>query len=307
LRFAGAADFQSVPMLRGRITRLAGKDADTISPPADLAWVLRGDRGITWSAEPPEGADILAGSWWPKDYRGEPLISLDAETAEGFGLKIGDEVAINVLGREITGKIANLRRIDWSSLSINFVMVFSPGLLEAAPQTRIATLRVPTQSEGEVLDQITKEFPNVSAIRVKDALASVGEVLAKIGTALRLTALGTLGAGVLVLAGAIATGNERRGYESVLLKMLGGTRWDVLSGYIWEYALLAFASALLAIILGAIGAFAFLKLTLETSLGIDWMALALAVCGAVALASVIGFMGSWRALGQRPARFLRNE
>jgi putative ABC transport system permease protein len=140
-----ATAYQSVPMLRGRIVRMAGADADTITPPPELAWVLRGDRGITWSARPPEGAEVVEGEWWPADYEGEPLISLDEETAQGFGLSIGDAITVNVLGREITGKIANLRRIDWSSLSINFVMVFSPGLMESAPQTSIATVRVPAE------------------------------------------------------------------------------------------------------------------------------------------------------------------
>ncbi len=303
----GASEYQSVPMLRGRITRLGSIEADKITPPAELAWVLRGDRGITWSARPPAGAEIVAGEWWPEDYQGPPLISLDAETAEGFGLDLGDTITINVLGREITGTIANLRRIDWSSLSINFVMVFSPGMLEQAPQTSIATLRVPAEGEPAMLDRVTAEFPNISALRVSDALAAIGEIMTKIATAMRLSALATLAAGMLVLAGAIATGNERRHYEAVLLKMLGGTRADVLFGYLWEYTLLAAISAFLALGLGALGAGLFLSLVLESSLSVDPIPVAMVVMLALTLALGIGFLGSWRVLGARAASYLRNE
>jgi putative ABC transport system permease protein len=303
----GAHDFERVPMLRGRITRINGVPVEKITPPKDYEWVLRGDRGLTWSADPPPGAEIVAGKWWPKDYRGDPLISLDSGTAEGFGLKLGDTITINLLGREVTGTIANLRAVDWSSLSINFVMVFSPGLMQSAPQTNIATVRVPTDEEGGLMNRVAEKYPNISAIRVKDALATALELLAQVGGAIRGTALATLGAGILVLAGAVAAGREKRIYEAVLLKMLGGRRRDIALGYVWEFALLALVSAALAILLGTLGAWLFLKLRLETELAIAPAALAGVLALALGLALVLGFWGSWRALGARAAPYLRNE
>jgi putative ABC transport system permease protein len=303
----GAHDFERVPMLRGRITRLNDVPVEKITPPKDHEWVLRGDRGLTWSADPPPDAAIVEGRWWPKGYKGDPLISLDQGTAEAFGLKLGDTITINLLGREVTGRIANLRAVDWSSLSINFVMVFSPGLMESAPQTNIATVRVPTDEEGGLMNRVAAQYPNISAIRVKDALATALDLLAQVGAAIRGTALATLGAGILVLAGAVAAGREKRIYEAVLLKMLGGRRRDIAFGYLWEFSLLAIVSAALAILLGSFGAWLFLHLKLDTTLEVAPGVVAGVLALALVLALVLGFWGSWRALGAKAAPFLRNE
>ncbi|MGH6892578.1 MAG: ABC transporter permease [Dongiaceae bacterium] len=303
----GANHFERVPMLRGRIVRMNDVPVEKIAPPKEYEWVLRGDRGLTWSAAPPPGAEIVEGAWWPKDYKGDPLISLDRGTADGFGLKLGDSITVNLLGREVTGRIANLRAVDWSSLSINFVMVFSPGLMESAPQTNIATVRVPAEEEGDLMNRVAAKYPNISAIRVKDALATALDLLTQVGGAIRGTALATLGAGILVLAGAVAAGREKRIYEAVLLKMLGGRRRDIALGYVWEFSLLALVSAVLAILLGTFGAWLFLKLKLETDLVVAPALLVGILALALALALVLGFWGSWRALGAKAAPFLRNE
>jgi len=280
---------------------------EQITPPKDHEWVLRGDRGLTWSAVPPEGADIVEGQWWPKDYTGDPLISLDQGTAQAFNLKLGDTITVNLLGREVTGRIVNLRAVDWSSFSINFVMVFSPGLMESAPQTSIATVRVPTEEEGGLMNRVAAKYPNISAIRVKDALATALDLLTQVGSAIRGTALATLGAGILVVAGAVAAGREKRIYEAVLLKMLGGRRRDIAFGYVWEFSLLALVSAALAVVLGTLGAWLFLKLKLDTALEIAPADMIGVLALALALALVLGFWGSWRALGAKAAPFLRNE
>ncbi len=303
----GASDFERVPMLRGRIIKIKDVPVEQITPPKDLEWVLRGDRGLTWSAASPPGARIVAGQWWPEDYKGEPLISLDNGTAEGFGLALGDRITVNLLGREVTGTIANLRQVDWSSLSINFVMVFSPGLMESAPQTNIATVHVPEDEEGGLMNRVTAQFPNISAIRVKDALATAMELLGQIGGAIQGTALATLAAGILVLAGAVAAGREKRIYEAVLLKMLGGRRRDVALGYLWEFGLLAVISAALSVVLGAVGAWLFLWLKVKVALVFAPALVALVLAIALALALLLGFWGSWQALGAKAAPYLRNE
>jgi putative ABC transport system permease protein len=241
-------------MLRGRIVKMKGVPVEKITPPEGHAWVLKGDRGVTWSATVPKGARIVEGKWWPADYRGPPLISFDADTARAFGLKVGDSITINLLNRDITGTIANLREIDWSSLSINFIMVFSPGLISGAPQTHIATFHVVQSREGDLIALLAKKFPNVSAVRVRDAIASAAEVLRSVGIAVRLTAGIALFAGMLVLAGAMAAGRQRRIYETVVLKVLGGRRRDVAASFLWEFCLLALSAAIIALAIGSIGA-----------------------------------------------------
>jgi len=305
--FPSAENLDRVPMLRGRIMKMRDVPVEQIPTPPDHAWVLRGDRGITWSATQPKGSHLVEGEWWDANYQGPPLISLDAETARAFGLKIGDSITVNLLGREITGTIHNLREIDWSSLSINFVMVFSPGIISGAPQTHIATLHVDPEQEGALIALLSKQFPNVSAVRVRDAIASAAEILRSVGAAVRAAAGVALVAGVLVLAGAMAAGQQRRIYESVLLKMLGGRRRDIAMSFLWEFALLALSAAAIALLIGSIGAWFFLNRVMET----DFVFSATAAFGAVGLslglALVIGFASSWRALGAKAAPYLRNE
>lgn len=305
--FPTSGDLSHVPMLRGRVSRVNDVPSEEVQADPSVAWVLRGDRGVTWSAAKPANANVVEGEWWPEDYQGDPLISLDVETARGLGLKIGDSLTVNILGREITGRLANFREIDWAHLDINFVMVFSPGLISSAPQTHIATVRVDPDRESDLVKQLAVKYPNVSAIRVKDAISTATRILEAVGWAVRAAAGIALIVGALVLAGAMATGQQRRIYEAVLLKMLGGTRRDVAMGYVTEFAFLASLSAILALVIGSAGAWAFLTQVMESSWSFDPpLAIGIVVI-ALVLALGLGFAGSWRALGARAAPYLRNE
>ena len=303
----GVSDLQRVPMLRGRITAVAGVPVARMTPPPELAWVLQGDRGVTWSATPPTGGRLVAGAWWPADYRGPPLISLDAEVAVGLGLKLGDTLTVNVLGHDITGTIANLRDVDWTTLGINFVMVFSPGLLEEAPQTHIATVHADLAEESRLLRAVTDRFANITAIRVREALESARRILAAVGVALGAAGSVTLLAGILVLAGAVIAGHHRRVYDAVVLKVLGATRRDLARVFFLEFGLLGLMAAGLAAALGSGAAYFFVTHALES----DWEFLPGTVAGiallGIAVTLFIGFAGTWQALGQKAAPLLRNE
>jgi putative ABC transport system permease protein len=305
--FPTAEGLERVPMLRGRIVKMKDVPVEKIVPPEGHAWVLKGDRGVTWSADVPKGAHIVEGRWWPADYQGPPLISFDADTARAFGLRIGDSITVNVLGRNITGTIANLREIDWSSLSINFVMVFSPGIMSGAPQTHIATIHVDPDKEGDLVALLAKDFPNVSAVRVRDAIASAADVLRSVGIAVRLTAGVALIAGMLVLAGAMAAGQQRRIYETVVVKVLGGCRRDIAASFLWEFSLLALSAAVIALAIGSVGAYFFLARVMDARFVFAGSAAFGAVAVSLVIALVIGFASSWRVLGAKTAPYLRNE
>ncbi len=306
--FPAVESTESVPMLRGRLMRLNGTPVEQITPPPDFAWILRGDRGLTWARTPPKlGSRITAGEWWPADYTGEPLVSFDARAAEGFGLTVGDTLTVNVLGRAVTARIANLREIDWTTLSINFVMIFSPGLLEAAPQSYISTAKADDATELALERAITDRFPNVSAIRVKEVLEGISDILDRLSTAVRgITGLAVL-AGGLVLAGAIAATRRRRIYDSVLLKVLGATRREVLATYLIEFGLLGLVTAAVASIIGTAAAWAVIVHVMRA----EWTFIPGAVIGTtaacIAITVVAGFIGTWRALGHKAAPVLRNE
>jgi putative ABC transport system permease protein len=306
--FPEAGAIRQVPMLRGRITAMAGVPVSEIEPPPNHAWVTRGDRGLTWARTPPEsGSHIVAGEWWPGDYDGPPLISFDAEAAKAYRLKIGDEVAFNILGRQFVATIANLRRIDWASLGMNFVVIFSPGALERAPQIRIATVQIGADSEDALEAAVNKRFPNISAIRVRDVVADVNRIMKSIDVAMKSVAAVAIIAGVLVLSGAIAAGRRQRIYDAVVLKTLGATRRDVLTAYLIEFTMLGLVTAAIAAAAGSLAAWA-----VTTGLmHVDWaftpgaMIWTTLVCVAATL--FFGAIGAWRALGQKAAPLLRNE
>jgi putative ABC transport system permease protein len=303
----GVTKVESVPALRGRISAARGIPAEQAVVDKRYAWVLGGDRGMTYSATQPPRSHLIAGSWWPADYHGPPEVSIAHEVALALGVKVGDELTFNVVGREMTAKVANIREIDWGGLGINFSLVFAPGFLEGAPQTEIATAYAPRSAEARVERVVNLNYPGVTMIGVRDALATVDSLIGEIGLAVRLTAGVALAAGTLVLAGAIAAGERRRIYDAVVLKVLGATRGTIVRAFLIEHGLLGLMAALIAIALGTIAAWA----VVVPVMGLHWhfsasAALAVAVIAAV-ITLAFGLVGTWRALGQRAAPLLRNE
>ena len=301
----GVGAVKRVPSLRGRIVAVNGIPADQVSVTPEQRWVLRGDRGVTYAARLPDNSRLVAGDWWPEDYRGPQLVSLEAGAAHGLGLGIGDAITVNVLGRDIEARIASLRQVEWGSLDLNFVLVFSPGALSAAPHTFIATVMAESGAEDPLLRAVTDRFANITAIRVRDVLQQVNGLLEDIGRAVRAATGVTLLAGILVLGGAIVAGHRRRVREAVLLKVLGAARFDVLKAYLVEYVLIGGVTAILAAAIGWIGAW----LVLTQVMGATWVPLPATLAGTVAvgvlLTLAVGLAGTWRALSQRPAPVLR--
>lgn len=305
---APAGTLQRVPMLRGRVVALNGVDAQTVKVPPEGAWVLRGDRGITYSETMPENATLAAGSWWPKEYDGDPLVSFSAEEAGQIGLKLGDTVTVNVLGRNITARIANLRQVQWESMGINFVMVFSPNTFAGAPHSWLATLEManatPTQ-EAKLLNAVTKRYPAVTSVRVKDALDVVNRLVAQLGSAIRAAAGVALIASVLVLSGALAAGNRARVHDAVVLKTLGATRKTLIAAFSLEYLMLGLATAIFALAAGGVAAWYVVARVMK--LPSSFLPEVAFATVALALVLTIGFglLGTWRVLGQKAAPVLR--
>src|SRR5690606_33549937 len=180
-----------VPMLRGRILEFNGQDVTKMDVPPGGRWVLRGDRGITYEETLPENSTLTEGTWWPADYSGEPLVSFSAEEAGELGLKLGDTVTVNVLGRNITARISNFRQVEWESLSINFVMVFSPNTFRGAPHGWLATLSDQTATgpdEAKILRELTSTYPTITSVRVKDAIDVIDQLVMQLSTAIRAAA-----------------------------------------------------------------------------------------------------------------------
>jgi putative ABC transport system permease protein len=300
---------EDVPMLRGRIVGARGVKGEELKATQDTEWVLQSDRGLTYTGEVPKGSKVVEGEWWGADYRGPPLVSLEKKIADGLKLKIGDEIVVNVLGRDIPAKIANFRNIDWQGLGINFVLVFSPNAFKGAPHSHIATLTEahpdPTE-DARIIKQVADAFPMVTSVRVREALETIGTVVTNLVLAIRGASAVTLISAILVLGGALAAGHRHRVYDAVILKTLGATRLRLLGAYALEYLMIGFATAIFGVIAGSVAAW--LIVTRLMTLSFVWQAGSAA--GVVAAALIVtvglGLAGTLLALNQKPATVLRN-
>ena len=217
-RLTPQAIVEDVPMLRGRIVAARGVKAEDLKPSRDAQWVLHSDRGLTYTGDVPKGSKVVEGEWWGPDYDGPPLVSFEKKLADGLGLKIGDTVVVNVLGRDITATISNMRSVDWQSLGINFVLVFSPNAFRGAPHTHIATLTEMHHGAAEdaaIIKAVADAFPMVTSVRVREALETIGAVVTNLVMAIRGASAVTLISAILVLGGALAAGHRHRVYDAV--------------------------------------------------------------------------------------------
>ncbi|HEV7261296.1 MAG TPA: FtsX-like permease family protein [Bosea sp. (in: a-proteobacteria)] len=304
------ATLARVPMMRGRIVSVNGVRAEDIKASEQSAWVLDGDRGITYSQEMPEGSKLAEGEWWPADYRGEPLVSFDAQNAAGIGLKIGDKLTVNVLGRNITARVANFRAVEWRTLGINFVMLFSPNTFAGAPHTNLATIAPAPDGAGStdaaLLRRLAVEFPSVTAVRVKDALEAVNTIVGQLATAIRGASGLAIAASLLVLGGALAAGQRARLYDAMILKTLGATRRFILSSYALEYAAIGLVSALFGVVAGALAGWGVVTQVMKIEFVSDPTGALLAATAAIGVTVLFGLAGTVKILSKAPASHLRN-
>ncbi len=292
----------SAPMLRGIITQINGKPAAEV---AGDHWVLSGDRGVTYAPAPSERTTVTAGEWWPEDYAGAPQISFAAEEAEEMGLALGDELTVNILGRDITATITSFREVDFSTAGIGFIMSMNPSALQGAPHSFISTVYAEEQAEAQILRDLASAYPNITAIRVRDALDQVSDLLNGIADATRWGAAATLLTGFLVLIGAAAAGEQSRTYEAAVLKTLGAARGRILRSFALRAALLGAGAGIVALVAGILGGWAVSTFLMETEFGVIWGSAFAIIAGGVGATLLAGLGFAWRPLAARPAQVLR--
>ncbi len=294
----------AAPMLRGIITEINGVNAKEL---VGDHWVISGDRGITYSATVPENSTVVEGEWWPEDYSGPPLMSFSADEAAEIGLQIGDEITVNIMGRDLTAKIANLRQLAFSDMSLNFVMVWSPNALSNAPHTFLSTVYAERSAEGSLLSIIAKDFPSITAIPVRDAIEKISSTLDSLSSAIRWGAGATLLTGFVVLIGAAAAGAEARVFEAAVLKTLGASRRKILLSFALRALMLGAAAGLVALAAGSGAAWAVMRFVMDSDFSLFWGA-AIAIVAGGALANLVASLAfAWRPLATKPAQILRNR
>jgi putative ABC transport system permease protein len=303
---APGATIEAVPSLRGSIVALKGVRVADMKYVPEAAWVLRGDRTLTWSARLPPRNTVVAGRWWPADYRGPPLVSLEDKAAAALYLKVGDAITVSVLGVDVPARIAALRKIDWGGLGLNFAIVFSPGYIEEAPHGLLASVYSAPARDGAVAQAVASALPSVTMIRVGDVIGQIGGVLAQVALAIRAAAAVTVAAGIAVLVGAIAASGRARRYDAVILKLLGGSAAQVLGAQAVEYAMLALVLVAVALAVGtAAGWFVVVNL-FAVPWAPDWWVVDTTLAAAALMTLGAGLVGSLPALRARPAAALRS-
>ncbi|MFO8126941.1 ABC transporter permease [Yoonia sp.] len=292
----------TAPMLRGIITQINGRPAEEVS---GGHWVTQGDRGITYADARPTGTEVTAGTWWPEGYDGPPQISFSAEEATEMGLQLGDTMTINVLGRDITAEVTSFRNVSWEDAGIGFVLAMNQGALAGAPHSWISTVYAEEEAEAAILRDLATAYPNITAIRIRDAIDQVIELVGGISSATRYGALITLVTGFLVLIGAAAAGEQSRTFESAVLKTLGAPRRRIITSFALRAAILGLAAGVVALGAGILGGWAVSTFIMETGYAIIWSNALLIIGGGVLASLLAGLAFAWRPLSAKPAQVLR--
>lgn len=301
------SDLNKVPNLRGRITMVNGVEAEQALVDESESWLLRGDRGFTYLTEQPDYSDLIAGEWWPSDYSGEPIISIVEDVATAFDIGVGDQITVNILGRDITATVANVRTVDWSTMTINFAISFAPGILDNAPHSYLATISAPKDIEDDILNRTARNFPNVTAIEVREALEVVSTILRQIGIAMRIIASLALVTGVLVLFSSILSSLRQRRYETILMKVIGTTPKMIGRAIRLEFVILGGTAGALALILGSLASYLVIVFVMD----FPWVwhaPIAVSVIAAsLCITLVFSFWALSKTLYAKPNDYLRNE
>lgn len=302
----GARNMIVNPSLRGRVVSVNGIPAAEALKDKNEEWVTHSDRGFTYLSDLPPHSRITEGEWWPKNYKGPPALSIATNVARAFGIGVGDKMVIEILGVETEATVMNVREISWASFAMNFAMTFAPGAVDDIPAPYIATVIVDSDAETSLQARLAKELPNVTSVRIRDALEIAQGFLRAIADAVRVSAALTLIAGTLVLSGGIAAARRRHVYDSVVLKVLGATRGRIMRTFLLEYALLGLITVSIAGGLGTLGGWAAMTFILNMPFSFSAASVLWVTALCLGITVLAGMSGTWRAMGQKPAPYLRN-
>jgi putative ABC transport system permease protein len=313
LHQAGATRIESVPVVMARITAIDGKGVDQIAAkprPEERGgrrWALTREQRLTYMARLPEDNVVVAGKLWSDAGTGKPEVSLEEGFARDLNVGLGSVLSFDIQGVPINLTVTSLRRVDWKTFGINFFLVVEPGVLESAPQQRLAVAHLPHGGEQRVQDLLAARYPNVTVLKLREILEKIVKVLRRISLGIRFLGGFTVVAGIAILAGAISASAGRRGREVALLKTLGMTRKGVAASFAVEYALIG----LVAGVIGTIGATVLAWAVVTQGFEMRWefpvLPLGLAIAGSIVLTIAAGIAASARALERRPIEVLRGE
>lgn len=328
----GATRLQSVPVVMARIAAIDGRPVEELTrqrQPEPVPerpekeertereereggggeggrrWALTREQRLTYMPTLPDDNQVVEGVLWGDPQRAE--VSVEQEFAADLGLRLGSTIRFDVQGVPVELTVTSLRTVNWRSFGINFFLVVEPGVLEDAPQMRLAAFQLPRGTEQRVQDLLAASYPNVTLLRIREILDKIVQVMDRIGLGIRFLGGFTILAGIAILGGAISAGSLRRGREVALLKTLGMTRRTVLGTFAVEYALIGLVAAVIGAVGGTLLSWGVLQRGFELSWSFQPGPFLVAIVGAVLLAVAAGVAASVRALERRPIEVLRDQ
>ncbi|MDP2213311.1 ABC transporter permease [Phenylobacterium sp.] len=301
----GIDRYNRLPLITGRITRLKGQPVDIEAIDRGERWAFDSDLTMSVLDGAPETSKVTAGAWWTPGYAGPPLVAFEQDAAKGAGLKVGDMITLQVLGREIDAQIAVLREVDWGGFGANFGVILNTGAIAGANPRHVAIAMASREEEAAVTGALAADFAGVNVISIRDQLEQAATLFDRLALAIRGAAAVAGAAGVLVLIGAIAAGARFRAREAATLKVLGGTRSQIVSAYLVEYGLVGVIAGLAGAALGAAGAWPVVTQVFNATWSVDWPVILGILGGTTALGALGGALAAFAALSRRPAAVLR--
>jgi putative ABC transport system permease protein len=296
-----------LPFATGRIVAIGGQAVEVSRIRASQRWAFDNDVGLTAIGPEPPNAGVVAGSWWPANYDGSPLVALDAEVADAAGLKLGDSVTLSILGREVDARVAALRKMEMGSFGASFAIVLTPNALQGADLRHVAIARASRAQEAAAIRRLGKTYPEVNVISVREQLEAATELFGRLALAVRGAAAVAGLAGLLVLAGAIAARAPARVREAALLKVLGASRAQILAAYVLEYGAVGVLAGTAGVALGYAAAWPVVVEVFQAHWSVDWTGVAALLATASAAAGLGGLLAAFQALSRPPAAALRSE
>jgi putative ABC transport system permease protein len=296
---------QLSPLVRARMTAIDGEAVqDRSYPTPGGEWFANREHNLSWAAELSSSNEIVEGEWWPPDYDGPPLVSIEEEQALESGLGIGDVLTFEVAGQALTATITSVRTVNWDSFQPNFFLVFSPGALEDFPQTYIASMRIEPDERPALVD-LVRTHPTISVIDLDSILQQIRGIIGKASVAVQAVFVFTLAAGIAVLFAAVQSTMDERRFESAMLRALGARRRVVFAGVMAEFAALGAAAGLLAAagasVLAAVVAVQLFDLPYSFN-PMLWIA---GVAAGIAIVCVSGWFAARSAINSAPVDVLR--
>jgi putative ABC transport system permease protein len=234
------------PMVRGRLVAINDKPVKLENYADDRAKRLV-DRefNLSWSSTLPPGNTLVAGSWFQDGDKPPPAWSIEEGIAQTLDLHVGDTLTYEIAGERVSAPVANLRKLDWDSMRVNFFAIAAPGLLERQPASYITSFHLPPE-HADFANRLVKRFPNLTLIDTSMILHQVREVMEQMARAVQFVFLFSLAAGLLVLYAAINASQDERLFEAALMRALGASGRQVFIAGLTEYCLLGVLAGLFA-------------------------------------------------------------